>query len=323
MKRLVILLLSLCIFGCSVPPDTSSNQAQAPNSSLSNDKSFESYEPISLYGDVWLFSQFNEIGLAAPTTINIFIGETNNEIGFIYENASIGSEEAKTLNKDQFGNPYLYYGYLFKITDNIYISKGQFADSLGGFNNTVSDEIDFYLIQSNEKYYFCFEDLSIEELISYSNTSFATFCNFYNDIEGYYSTKPETSDLQLDIREKYLFYPTDICINFTNLTVRWVSDAGTGIDFNVFTDNDQNKFVELEGSIYQGKLTKLSENIYSSKGEFLPSMLTDSKPISDSVDFYLIIQDNKALIVLEEMTLEELQEYDSNSYFVFSSQKNC
>ena len=194
---------------------------------------------------------------------------------------------------------------------------------MGGFNNTVSDEIDFYLIQSNEKYYFCFEDLSIEELISYSNTSFATFCNFYNDIEGYYSTKPETSDLQLDIREKYLFYPTDICINFTNLTVRWVSDAGTGIDFNVFTDNDQNKFVELEGSIYQGKLTKLSENIYSSKGEFLPSMLTDSKPISDSVDFYLIIQDNKALIVLEEMTLEELQEYDSNSYFVFSSQKNC
>lgn len=324
MKMFVLLLLSLCIFGCSATSDTSTNQTQATiNTDSLIDKSFESYEPLSLYGDVWLLSQFNEIGIETPTMINVFIGDSKNEIGFIYENISTPSSEEENLKKDQFGNPYLYYGYLSKVADNVYSSKGHFSDSLGDFNNTVSDEIDFYLIHSDEKYYFCFEVLSTEELINYSNTSFASFCNLYNDIEGYYSAKPETSELQSKIQEKYLFYPTDICINFDNLSVRWVSDAGIGIDFEVFTDDDQNKFVELERSIYQGKLTKLSENIYSSKGEFLPSMLTDSQPISDSVDFYLIIQDHKALIVLEEMTLDELKEYTSNSYYVFSSQKNC
>ena len=120
---------------------------------------------------------------------------------------------------------------------------------------------------------------------------------------------PETSNIKDQIKEKFLFYPTDIIINLDTKNIRWVADCGVGLDLDLFTEQDQEAYVRLHRSIYEGTLTEIAENSYSAKGEFMPSML------SESVDFYLILKDRKAYIVLEEMSLDDLEEYNSDSYY--------
>ena len=88
-----------------------------------------------------------------------------------------------------------------------------------------------------------------------------------------------------------------------------------GLDLDIFTEQDQEAYVRLHRSIYEGTLTEIAENSYSAKGEFMPSMLSENSPISESVDFYLILKDRKAYIVLEEMSLDDLEEYNSDSYY--------
>lgn len=126
---------------------------------------------------------------------------------------------------------------------------------------------------------------------------------------------PETSNIKDQIKEKFLFYPTDIIINLDTKNIRWVADCGVGLDLDLFTEQDQEAYVRLHRSIYEGTLTEIAENSYSAKGEFMPSMLSENSPISESVDFYLILKDRKAYIVLEEMSLDDLEEYNSDSYY--------
>ena len=126
---------------------------------------------------------------------------------------------------------------------------------------------------------------------------------------------PETLAIKDQIKEKYLFYPTDIVINLDSKNIRWVADCGIGLDLDIITEQDDEAYIKLHRSIYEGTLTELSENIYSAKGEFMPTMLSKNSPISESVDFYLILKDRKAYVVLEEMRINELEEYNSDSYY--------
>ena len=126
---------------------------------------------------------------------------------------------------------------------------------------------------------------------------------------------PETKKLSEEIKEKYLFYPTDICIDYSAMTLRWIADCGIGIDFDLYTELDQEYFVKLERSIYKGKLTKIAENCFSSKGEFMPTMLSVNKPISDEVDFYIVVEDNKLFVILDAIDQDELVDYQSDSYY--------
>lgn len=126
---------------------------------------------------------------------------------------------------------------------------------------------------------------------------------------------PETLAIKDQIKEKYLFYPTDIVINLDSKNIRCVADCGIGLDLDIITEQDDEAYIKLHRSIYEGTLTELSENIYSAKGEFMPTMLSKNSPISESVDFYLILKDRKAYVVLEEMRINELEEYNSDSYY--------
>lgn len=134
-------------------------------------------------------------------------------------------------------------------------------------------------------------------------------------IEVDYASITETQTLIREIKDKFLFYPTDLCIDWEAMTIRWVADCGIGIDYDLFTDEDQAGFVKLDRSIYKGELTEVAENIYSSKGEFLPTMLTKNTPLSDDIDFYIIIDDRKAYLILEPISLEDLIVYTSDSYY--------
>ena len=43
----------------------------------------------------------------------------------------------------------------------------------------VSDDIDFYIVENDEKYYFCFEDLSLGVLENYTNKYGMEFFEYY------------------------------------------------------------------------------------------------------------------------------------------------
>ena len=95
----------------------------------------------------------------SPTTIDIIISNDDKYIGFIYEYGidTLTAEDFDAIvERDVFGNRYLYYGELTKISDeeihsfNIYQSKGSFIPSWKEFERTVSDDIDFYVIQEDE-----------------------------------------------------------------------------------------------------------------------------------------------------------------------------
>lgn len=126
---------------------------------------------------------------------------------------------------------------------------------------------------------------------------------------------PETNKISEEIKTRYLYFPTDICIDYSTMTVRWVADCGRGINFDLYTDEDQKCFVKLNRSIYKGNLTEIAENSYSSKGEFMPTMLSVNHPISDEVDFYIVVDGNKLYVILEEMETSELLNYRADTYY--------
>lgn len=130
-----------------------------------------------------------------------------------------------------------------------------------------------------------------------------------------YANVSASQSITAQIKEKFLFYPTDIIINLDTKSIRWVADCGVGLDLDIFTEQDQEAYVKLHRSIYEGTLTEISENIYSAKGEFMPTMLSKNSPISENVDFYLILKDRNTYIVLEEMSLDDLKKYNSDSYY--------
>lgn len=124
----------------------------------------------------------------APSNIDIFIGEDRNEIGFIYEYGpvkkdgfieyKVSEEEINSLKQDKYGNYYTYYSTLTKLSDNVYSSRGSYAGTWNSYERFVSDEVDFYIVRdknNNEKFYFCFENLPLDDLEIYESAYFAKY----------------------------------------------------------------------------------------------------------------------------------------------------
>lgn len=127
-------------------------------------------------------------------------------------------------------------------------------------------------------------------------------------------------ELKQQIKEKYIYYPTDLLINLEENYIRWVADCGQGIDFDIYTDEDQEVYLKIH-SIYKGELTEIGENIYSCKGEFMPTMLTNNPTISEDVDFYLVLEGIKAFLIFEETNIKELRFYTSDYYYELATFK--
>lgn len=125
---------------------------------------------------------------------------------------------------------------------------------------------------------------------------------------------PETDEIKGYIEQNFIHYPTNILVTFKDYEIKWFCDNGGGINQDLWTDKDTEVWIENERAIYKGTLTKLDEGIYSSKGTFVPSMLTKNT-VSESVDFYILIEGNKLTFVFDQMSLEKLKTLDINSYY--------
>lgn len=90
---------------------------------------------------------------------------------------------------------------------------------------------------------------------------------------------------------------------------------------DIYTDEDQEVYLKIQ-SIYKGELTEIDENVYSCKGEFMPTMLTNNPTISENVDFYLVLEGIEAFLIFEETNIKELRFYTSDySYKLTSFEK--
>ena len=130
----------------------------------------------------------------------------------------------------------------------------------------------------------------------------------------YYSID-EYNELILSIIEKFGVEPHWITITPDYSQIGWGADVGSSNskedhEFKKYTADDR-----LFASLYFGELTQLSENVYSVKGDVIPSQKNKQMSISDSVDYYLIFDENKLYFVFEEINLTELTNYKSNTYF--------
>lgn len=128
-----------------------------------------------------LREQFETIGFQCGS-IHLFIGENNNQIGMIFEGGSLTKEDLIShdyqFECDEHGNIYIYYGKMNKVAENIYSCNGNYTSYYKRAKNLISEDIDFYIIEKEERLYFIFEDLSLEELKNYNSEIFASFHDF-------------------------------------------------------------------------------------------------------------------------------------------------
>lgn len=175
-KILIVFSLSILLFGCNSFIDNSSNTIIEQNGTIHISNLETNKDPVVLKPNNHLKDYFLQHNMKYPTTINVFIGENGSDIGFLYEYGIKGLNEDEIRNnchKDEWGNYYLYYGSLSKVGDNIYIAKGKYLPTWNYFENYISKGIDFYMVNKNNYYYFIFDNISINELASYSSDAFA------------------------------------------------------------------------------------------------------------------------------------------------------
>lgn len=166
MKRFLLASLSLLLFLCG----------------CQNNKTPTSFSAKEYCANYELFNQFETLRFPL-TNINLFIGENNDHIGVLYLGGYYLTEEDLVtydyqFKSDEHGNIYVYYGKLNEIAENIYSCNGNYIPSLKYLENMISEDIDFYIIEKEDKLYFVFEDLSLEELENYSSELFATFHDY-------------------------------------------------------------------------------------------------------------------------------------------------
>lgn len=130
----------------------------------------------------------------------------------------------------------------------------------------------------------------------------------------YYSLE-EYNELILTIIERFGVEPHWITITPDYSQIGWGADIGSSNskedhEFKKYTSDDR-----LFASLYFGELTQLSENVYSVKGEVIPSQKDKQMSISDTVDYYLIFDENRLYFVFDETTLTDLIHYQSDTFF--------
>lgn len=128
-----------------------------------------------------LREQFEIVGFQCGS-INLFIGENNDQIGMIFEGGSLTKEDLIShdyqFKSDEHGNIYVYYGKLNKIGENNYSCNGSYVSYYKRAEDLIAEDINFYILEKEDRLYFIFEDLSLEELKNYSSELFTTFHDY-------------------------------------------------------------------------------------------------------------------------------------------------
>ncbi len=82
--------------------------------------------------------------------------------------------------------------------------------------------------------------------------------------------------------------------------------------------------IDFEGGetttyFYEGELTELAENIYSSYGNYgMEKYQHNQEYVGTGIDFYIVLKENKCYAVFEKLTLEELLNYESEIFYKLS-----
>lgn len=123
--------------------------------------------------------------LPVPSTISLFVGEKSDEIGFIYEYGLQVEDQdyAAAQPQDEYGNPYLYYGKLEQLSENVY--RATTISVISDWKDIFEDEnddTDFFVVLDNEKFHLMF-DVSADEIESqidqaYYKANYYTFNNY-------------------------------------------------------------------------------------------------------------------------------------------------
>lgn len=112
-----------------------------------------------------------------PSSILLFY-ENKLQIGFIQEfetpedniPENIKYYKNEAIKCEPSCGKFSYFGYLTKISDNIYYSsKGIITPTRNSYLKTIKNDIDFYIVIKNDKYYFVFEDLTLNELKNFES----------------------------------------------------------------------------------------------------------------------------------------------------------
>ena len=192
MKKLFFLMVAIVLLiacannklpispNISQPQDSTSSQISHPNildKGIFGEKS--AYYRAVGYNDNNLLSE-DTVSVAAPSTISLFIGENYDEIGFIYEyGLDLTNEDIDAdMPKDKYGNKYLYFGKLKYCEENIYSGSGEVIPSWNILLCNVKENVDFYVVLNNDKFYLVFEDLPLEKLQNYTSDQYYIFNNY-------------------------------------------------------------------------------------------------------------------------------------------------
>lgn len=199
-KSIIVFLVIFLLCGCSptefsIPKASNSadptitptnlplqSETIAPEMSVAPEAQYTSKE---YWGATRLDNQFEAIGIPSPSTIHLFIGENNDYIGFTYEFGYFLTEE-DLKNKESFvcnksGSIYVFFGKMTEISENIYSCSGSYLPSLNQRKNAVSEGIDFYAIEKDDKLYLIYDELSLNDLQNYTSESYAIFHDFISN----------------------------------------------------------------------------------------------------------------------------------------------
>lgn len=162
MKKILIVFLTLFLVSCT-------SKYKNLQLSIGGNNSNSMYEVFEV-----------QAGIPYPTYIDLFVGDNNEYIGFIY---CIGIEDPK--NPDYYavnsipyaasdGTPYVYYGHMNKVARNLYAVDGTFyLPSMKRCDNKIADDIDFYVYIKDNKVYFIFEKIdNYKDINNYINDYF-------------------------------------------------------------------------------------------------------------------------------------------------------
>ena len=133
--------------------------------------------------------------------------------------------------------------------------------------------------------------------------------------EVIYYSLDEYNELTLTIIERFGVEPHWIAITPDYSQIGWGADIGSSnskedYEFKKYTSDGR-----LFASLYFGELTQLSEKVYSVKGDVIPSQKQKQISISDTVDYYLIFDDNRLYFVFDETNPSGFDNYQSDAYF--------
>ena len=191
MKKIFTIILMLFLVACSA--NTNDNESIETEIPVVNedDKAFQTETPTAeiepnidnqniidstnkqkmSYSCNNIDKQFNLLNIEYPHVIDTFIGEDNNYLGFIYLNECSDEEYEyiKTAtHRNAEGTPYLYYGYMNHIKDNLYAVDGNYLfPTWNEHENIVAEDIDFYVYFEDDKLYFIFD--YIEDLDNFKD----------------------------------------------------------------------------------------------------------------------------------------------------------